>query len=250
MYPFTAKRALFLGGMIALFCSFASAHAATTEEKLKSALQSAFPGMSVESIQPTSLPGLYEVTAGGTIFYSDATAQHVVYGDMLSIKGQNNVVNLTEEKRKQTRLALLKTIPEKTMIIYPANKPRYQVTVFTDIDCGYCRKFHQDIPELNRQGVTVRYIAFPREGKKSATYNKMVSIWCSADKQTALNEAKKGGNVTAGSCNHPIDDHMRIVQKLELHGTPTMILSNGTILPGYLPPATLLEQLRKADADL
>lgn len=250
MYPFTAKRAFFLSGFLALLCLFATAQATTNEDKLKSALQEAFPGMLVENIQPTSLPGIYEVSSGTTIFYSDIAAKHVFYGDILRIQSQNNVVNLTEEKRKQTRVSLLKKVSDETMIIYPADKPRYHVTVFTDIDCGYCRKFHQDIPELNRQGVTVRYLAFPREGKKSATYNKMVSIWCNTDKQTALNEAKKGGNVTAGSCNHPIDDHLRIVQKMELQGTPTMILSNGAILPGYLPPAALLEQLKKADANL
>jgi thiol:disulfide interchange protein DsbC len=227
----------------------ANVDAQPANPQLKSTLQAAFPEIVIDSVQPSPINGLYEVTAGSTIFYSNADGSHIVYGDMLHVKGKD-ISNLTENKRKASRAKTVQGISDETTIIYPAKRPKYILTVFTDTDCGYCRRFHQDIAELNKQGVTVRYVAFPREGKNSATYKKMVSIWCSKDRQKAMNDAKNGLPVPAINCDHPIDMHMEIVETLGLKGTPTLLMSDGTMLPGYLPPPALLAQLQKVNADI
>jgi len=243
----TIKRAILCFSVFVVCISVAMAQ--TTHEVLKTKLESAFPGISIDSITSTAVPGLYEVTSGTVIFYSNADGSHILHGDMLAVKNKE-LTNLTEEKRKQARVKIVNDLSPETLIVYPAKVQRYQLTVFTDTDCGYCRRFHKDIAELNRMGVTVRYVAFPREGKDSATYQKMASIWCSPDRAKAMTDVKSGSSIAAAACKHPLDEHLRVVEALELKGTPTMVLLDGTVIPGYLPPAALLEQLKKVNTDI
>ena len=129
------------------------------------------------------------------------------------------------------------------MIIYEPKKTEHTLTVFTDIDCGYCRKLHQQIAEYNALGIRIRYMAFPRAGIDSESYNKTVDVWCAKDRKQALTDAKNGKEVTSESCNSPIQAQYELGRRLGVTGTPALFLESGEMLPGYVPPKRLKEIL-------
>jgi thiol:disulfide interchange protein DsbC len=188
--------------------------------------------------------GLYEVRIAGQIFYVTADGSHLLNGELFSIKER---INLTERSRGESRLDFIKSLDEKELIQYPARgEEKHVITVFTDIDCGYCRRMHRGMKEMNELGITVRYMAFARSAVGSASYNKLVGVWCSKDRNTAMDKAKLQGELSEQLCeNNPVAKHMEIGQALGVRGTPALLLQNGVLLPGYLPPQQLLEELDK-----
>jgi thiol:disulfide interchange protein DsbC len=151
--------------------------------------------------------------------------------------------NITESKLGAVRKAALDKIGEQDMIVFKAPNSKYTVSVFTDIDCGYCRKLHSEIDQYLAQGITVRYLFFPRAGKGSESYNKAVAVWCAADKNKALTAAKKGDAFDSKSCDNPVDKHMQLGEDFGMTGTPMIVTAKGNILPGYVPAAQLAKVL-------
>ena len=129
------------------------------------------------------------------------------------------------------------------MIVYGPKDAKRHITVFTDIDCGYCRKLHNEMPELTAAGIQVRYLAYPRAGVGSKSHKKYVSVWCNSDQQTAMTDAKAGRDVPVASCENPVEESFELGRKVGVEGTPTIIFDDGTLTPGYLPSATLIERL-------
>lgn len=210
--------------------------------RLKGVLAQVMPG-SPDSITATPMPGIYEVAYGSQVLYVSADGRYLVNGELFDVQKRTN---LTEERRSKARLATLKGIDEKSMIVYPAKgKSKHTVTVFTDIDCGYCRKLHQGMAEMNELGITIRYLSFPRAGVGSESYKKAVDVWCSKDRNKAMDKAKANQAVegAAASCNAPINKHMELANTFGVTGTPSMVLEDGRFLPGYLPPQQLLAVL-------
>ena len=156
-----------------------------------------------------------------------------------SLMDLSNGRNLTEDKRAAGRLKLIKSVDESNTIVFSPAKVKHSVIVFTDIDCPYCRRLHQEMAELNNQGIEIRYILFPRAGAKSKSYDKAVAVWCSEDRQKALTDAKAGKPVAEKTCDNPIDENLALVDKLGISGTPTLVLENGQLIPGYVPAARL-----------
>ncbi len=206
--------------------------------QVKKALESVAPGAKADSITATPLPGLYEVVVGAEIVYISKDGHYMLQGDLVDLPAQKN---LTEAKRGVGRLKLVNAISENAMIVFaPKNQPvKHTITVFTDVDCGYCRKMHGEMTELNRQGIKVRYLMFPRAGKNSPSYDKAVSVFCSKDRNAALTRAKATGNIEKKTCTNPVDQHMALVERLGLTGTPTLMLEDGRLMPGYVPAQRL-----------
>jgi thiol:disulfide interchange protein DsbC len=199
---------------------------------------------SLDRIRKTPIAGLYEATLGSTIIYITANGKHFILGEIYRTK---NTENLTESRRNQMRMRAINAIDESEMVVFaPKRKTKYIVNVFTDVDCGYCAKFHKEVPLLNRAGVKVRYLAFPRAGKGSDTYNTMVSVWCADDQQKAMTDAKNRRKVKSKTCNHPIDKLYNLGQDVGVTGTPALVLSNGKLLPGYIPYYQLIPKLQQA----
>ena len=148
--------------------------------------------------------------------------------------------NLTEGAREKISARLLNEIGEQDMIVLAPKETRHTITVFTDVDCPYCVRLHQDVPELNRQGVKVRYLLYPRAGIGSETYRRSVATWCAADRAKAVGIAKSGGRLELKTCANPVERHYRLGERLGVSGTPTIYLENGRKIPGYVPPAQLL----------
>lgn len=210
---------------------------------LRIALDNLMPGSLPDSINKTPLPGIYEVSFGTAIFYFNKDASLMLKGDLIDMKSK---VNLTEKKRTGARVALIDAVGDANMIVYPAKNEKYKVTVFTDIDCPYCVKLHREMTDYNNMGITVRYMAYPRAGVGSPSYDKIVSVWCSKDRKQAMSDAKSGKAIEKKTCDNPVAKQLDLGQAIGVRGTPAMFLSDGTMLPGYVQAARLKAILDEA----
>jgi thiol:disulfide interchange protein DsbC len=204
------------------------------------ALENVIPHAKPDRIQHSPIPGLYELTYGTDIVYVTKDGHYLLQGDIFDVQKRENV---TEPKRQQARLSAINAVGEKNMIVFAPKQAKYEVTVFTDVECGYCRKFHQEMSELNGLGVKVRYLAFPRAGIGSSTYDKMVSVWCADDPQKAITDAKADRPVPPKQCDNPVSEEYNLGRALGVTGTPTLILDNGQLIPGYVPAQRLVKML-------
>ena len=217
---------------------------APADDSLRAALKKLIPD-EPDSIKASQMPGVYEVLYGLDVVYISEDGQFLISGSLIDV---DTGKNLTEDKRAEGRIALINAVDESKMIVFSPEEVKHRVTVFTDIDCGYCRRMHTEIDELNKLGIEVRYLFFPRAGLNSKSYKKAVSVWCSENQQEALTQAKLGKPVAEKTCDNPVDEHMGLVRKLGLTGTPASVLANGQIMPGYLPVERYVEMLAEADA--
>ncbi|MDA7563829.1 thioredoxin fold domain-containing protein [Gammaproteobacteria bacterium] len=202
-------------------------------------------GMSVKGIKQSQVDGLFVVDIGDLQpIYASKDGNFFLYGEMYAIKN-GELLNTTKQEISLNRRAILDSeLLEKDFITFAANDEKHVITVFTDVDCGYCRKFHGEIEDYNAQGITVNYVAFPRSGLESDSYNKIVSAWCSSDPKGTLTALKEGRDPALKLCqDHPVEDHYLLGQRIGITGTPAIISSSGDLLPGYLPPMELLKKL-------
>lgn len=200
------------------------------------------PGAKVEELKPSPIPGMYEFHRDGDVGYVTSDGKYFLGGDLYDIdKG----VNLSEMSRMDTRRTLLATIPESETVTFSPANPKYTITVFTDVDCGYCRKLHGEINELNRLGVRVRYVFYPQQGPGSESWKTAEAVWCSADRADALTRAKRGEAIKAESCGStPVARQYQLGHKLNMRGTPGIFTANGDYVTGYLPAGQLVKQLK------
>jgi thiol:disulfide interchange protein DsbC len=201
-------------------------------------------GMVISAIVPSPVSGLYEVQIqNGQALYVSADAKYLIPGDLFEARSEG-LVNLGEARRNELRLQKISALDEKDMIIYPASAEQKAVlTVFTDVDCPYCRKLHGEITELNDMGVTVRYLAFPRTGLNTETSAKMIATWCAEDPRAMFTAAKRGADVPPADCDSPVEEQYQLGREVGVTGTPALVFDDGTIVPGYVPAATLAQYL-------
>lgn len=206
-----------------------------------SKLQAALGGVQPDSVADSALPGLYEVTIGAQILYLSEDGRYVIQGDIVDLASSDNV---TENRRNGLRAKAIEAVGEDKMIIFsPKGETKYTITVFTDLDCGYCRKLHQEIASYNDLGIKIRYLMFPRTGLNSESYDKAVSAWCADDRNEALTRAKRGETIEPRTCDNPVSQHYNLGQQLGVRGTPSIILADGEMVPGYVPADRLLQML-------
>ena len=208
----------------------------------RAAIVSKIDGLKLEDVRMTPVNGVYEITRGSEISYTSSDGRYVILGDMYDVDSDNN---LSENRRRAIRSRILDGIPESEMLVFSPKDPKYTITVFTDIDCGYCRRLHSQIAEYNRLGIRVRYLFFPRTGPNTESWHKAEAVWCSSNRNEALTRAKNGENIQAPNC--PADIVARdyeLSHKLSVDGTPAIFLASGEMLPGYAPPTTLAKYLK------
>lgn len=233
---------LALGAAIAAAAS--SVIAASPEEAIKAKLGQLGGKVTIEHITETPVKGVYEVQfSGGQLVYSSADGGYLFRGDMLKIDG-NKWTNLTEQTRSKALAKLIDGVPKEKMVVFsPEGKPKSHVTVFTDVDCGYCRKLHTEVPQLNKMGIEVRYVAFPRGGKQAPAFSIMENVWCAKDRKAAMTKAKKGQKVDAKKCDSPVEEQYKLGLQVGVNGTPALVLADGRLVPGYQPAANLAKLL-------
>lgn len=215
---------------------------ATPDARARSAVAQLNPNAKVDYVGAAPLPGFREVIAGGQLLYISDDGRYLMQGAVLDLDQQQDLMQtsaaLAEHRRK-----LIATIPHSEKIVFAPPNPRYTVTVFTDIECGYCRKLHGEIAELNRQGIAVEYLAFPRMGLGSQDHKDMISVWCAPDRKRALTDAKAGKSVPARDCKNPVTMEFDVGQRIGVSGTPAIYSAEGIQLGGYLPPAAMRARL-------
>lgn len=200
-------------------------------------------GLAPKSIEPSPVPGLSQVLTARGLFYYSEQGNYLLHGTMYNI--DEKMKNETDSALVGHRVDEIDKLKDG-VIEYKADDEKYVVNVFTDISCGYCRKLHKELADYNEAGITVRYLAYPRGGLEGRSYTDMVKIWCAKDQQQALDEAKINQVIVANEmCQSPVDEHYKIGSMLGVSGTPAIILSDGTMVPGYKPADALLRQLQK-----
>ena len=209
-------------------------------DAIETSLKKALPGTAIDKITPSPVDGVSEVLMGPTVFYITNDGKYLFQGSLIDMKTRKN---LSEDRRKEVRIAAINDFGEDRMIIFPAEKPRHTITVFTDIDCGYCRKLHNEIDKYNDKGISVRYLMFPRAGLNSDSFNKAVSVWCEEDRNQALTDAKAGKVLPKADCDNPIKEEYELGNVIGVRGTPAIILEDGEMLPGYIPAEKLAKVL-------
>ena len=205
------------------------------------ALLEIFPGATDYSLNDSVVDGLYAVSIGSEVIYVSKDGKFLIRGEIYDLQ---NSVNVTEEKRVLGRLDVMQSLDEETMIIYEPKKIKHTITIFTDIDCGYCRKFHQQIGDYLDLGIRVRYLSFPRTGPDTESWEKAQSVWCSKNRQDSLDLAKQGKKIDSVFCfDSPVEKHYNLGSVFNISGTPTIVTEKGKIIVGYLPPESLLFRL-------
>ena len=216
-----------------------SAQTVAADEQLAQArinIQKYLNGVPAENIQLSPIKGLYKVFMPPRVFYISGDGQFAVDGDVIDLKSGTNI---TQAERQKSLVNAINSMGEDTMIIFKAKNSQHTINVFTDIDCGYCRKLHKAVPEYNKLGITVRYLAFPRAGIGSSSFKKAESVWCSDDQRAAMTKAKSGIELPEGNCKNPVAKHIQLGNMIGITGTPAIILESGRLIPGFVPPTRL-----------
>lgn len=231
--------------VISLVARAADPVPARVAESLRQMLESPANGLKVASIEASEIVGMYAVQfEQGPLVYASASGQFFIVGDLFTV-GPAGYVNLAEKRRDGMRAEEMAAVDTDDMIIFPAEgETRSHISVFTDVTCFYCQKLHREVPELNKRGVEVRYLAYPRAGVDSEGYRKLATAWCADNPPLILTRLKNGESVPDNVCkNTPIAAQYQLGQSLGVRGTPAIVTATGQMIPGYQSADELMATL-------
>ena len=222
----------------------------SAEARTVAAIAQLNPNVEVESVTAAPMPGFLQAIVGGQVVYVSDDGQYLFLpGAGGALYDTQARTNLSEVALAGMRTELLATIPQSERIVFAPPNPVHTVTVFTDVECGYCRKLHSEIAEYNAQGIAVEYLAFPRMGIGSEDFDKMVSVWCADDRRKAMTDAKDEKRIPQRDCTTTVNQQYDIGRRVGLTGTPMILAEDGTQMGGYVPPAELRQALDKRKAE-
>jgi thiol:disulfide interchange protein DsbC len=215
------------------------------DERVRESLRVLLPGLVPDSVNATPVDNLYEVVFGTQIVYVTGDGRFLLQGKIIDLETRTEVTDARLSDLKRDAMA---AVSEDTMVIYGPEDPKYRVTVFTDIDCGFCRKLHAEMDQYNAEGIEIRYLFYPRAGIGSPSFDKAVSVWCADDRHAAMDDAKAGRSIAQRKCDNPVAEHHALGQAFSIQGTPALVLDSGEVVPGYVPPAKLRQALDRQAA--
>ncbi|WP_100640022.1 thioredoxin fold domain-containing protein [Marinobacter salexigens] len=217
--------------------------AGEVEDSISESLSAAVPGLKILSVQESEAQGLYEVqSSNGETIYTTRDGQYLLTGDLLKVTSKG-IANVTEEARANERRKTMASYGGNGLISYKADNEKAVIDVFTDIDCPYCRKLHDEVSQLNDYGITLNYYAYPRSGPGTPSFKKYESVWCAEDQQSAMDTAKAGKAVATATCDNPVLEQFQLGRRIGVTGTPAIVLEDGNIVRGYVPARNLAEGL-------
>lgn len=222
----------------------AFASSPTPNDMLKKKVEDTL-GLEVSSVAAAPISGLYQVITNRGVLYITQDGSKLIHGNIYDL--DSSMKNLTEAALAGPRLEMLKNFEDK-MLVYKAKNEKHVVTVFTDITCGYCRKLHREMADYNKLGITVRYLAFPRQGVPSPNADEMEAVWCAKDPLKAMDDAKAGNAIAAAKCDADIAGQYNLGGSFGVNGTPAIVLEDGSMIPGYQPPNALFDLLERVSA--
>ena len=197
-----------------------------------------------DDVTHSPIDGWYTIHKGSIVAYISADGRYLLQGDLIDLENQTN---LSENVRNDSRRDLMANLTEDQVIVFSPEEVKHSITVFTDIDCTYCRRLHSQIDQYLALGIEVRYLMYPRNGPASPAWTKAENVWCAADRQEALTQAKLGRDVPVEKCDASIvQDHFVMGQDVGLSGTPAIVFEDGTLIGGYLAPEQLIGALEGA----
>lgn len=234
-------RSIFLAMLVLAFGN-ACADETDAAKALRADLKKEMPDMQLQSLTELGDSGLFEAVINDRIYYFTTDGKYLIQGNVLSLESREN---LTQRRELDIKTDILSRQNPEDLIIFAPEKTDYMLTVFTDVDCAYCRKLHEEMDDYNALGIGIRYMAFPRAGVESESAKKLVEVWCAADPRQAMTDAKAEREVKdAKICkDNPVIAQFETGQRLGVEGTPALFLENGQLLPGYVPPKRLREIL-------
>lgn len=227
--------------IICLFVAPVTAEEISLETARKN-ISNTFKGVNPENIIESPIPGLYQVAIPPRFFYVSADGRYLMRGSLIDTVTKKDI---SKYARNKSVAVAINALGEDSMIIFGDKSLKHTITVFTDIDCGYCRKLHNEIKKYNKMGIRVRYLAYPRAGIGSDAFKKAEAVWCSKDRKKAMTQAKKGLAVKSKKCANPVAQHYTLGGLVGVRGTPSLILESGEMIPGYIPAARLSEALKQ-----
>ena len=198
------------------------------------------------AISETPIEGILMVQVSGDIVYATSDGKYLIQGRVIDLDTRED---LTEGAKAEVRREVMANMDTSNQIVFAPEEPTYELTVFTDIDCGYCRKLHEQVPQYNEEGISIRYMAFPRAGIGSRSYEKAVTVWCPDDQQQAMTEAKAGVEMAPIQCENPVAEQYQLGMTLGVSGTPALLTPDGQLIPGYVPPAQLRQRLDRMNPE-
>jgi thiol:disulfide interchange protein DsbC len=205
-------------------------------------IRSLAPNAGSIAISETPIDGILQVQINGDIIYTSADGKYMFQGRIIDLDTREDLTEATKAGLRKERMG---DIDPSRQITFSPEEPMYDLTVFTDIDCGYCRKLHAQVAEYNKQGIAIHYMSFPRAGIGSRSYEKAVAVWCADDQQAAMTAAKLGGEPDPEQCENPVAEQYQLGIDLGVTGTPALLTPNGQLIPGYVPPEQLRLRLDK-----
>ncbi len=233
--------------LIALPLGLAAA-GVSAQDLTKEDLATRLNGVTAADISDSPLPGIYQVAIGAQVAYVTKDGRYIIRGD---IYDADSSANVSEETRARARVSMLDSVDPASMIVFkPASgEVKHKITIFTDIDCGYCRQFHREIDKVTALGIEVHYLFYPRTGPNTESWTKADQVWCAPNHNSALTRAKLGGEIPeVPACNSPVEAHYELGQQIGVRGTPAIFSETGELIGGYLPPATLAKVLDDPNA--
>lgn len=198
------------------------------------------------AVAETPVEGILEVRVDSEVIYMTDDGRYLLQGRLFDLESQTD---LTDRSKTKIRKTAMDDLDVSESITFGPENPAHEIFVFTDIDCGYCRRLHAQIDEYNEQGIAVHYLMFPRAGNGSESWDKAVSVWCADDQQTAITRAKEGRDPRPEQCDNPVEEQYSMGQKMGVTGTPALLTSNGVLIPGYVPPEQLVQRLDRLAAE-
>ena len=207
---------------------------------IRATMKKVLPDMPVDAVTPAPFAGFSEVAVQGRVFYVSNDGRLLLHGNLLDVARNENLTRLSEGTLRRSELD---AVGAERRIIFAAAKPKHRITVFTDIDCGFCRKLHSQMADYNAAGITVEYLFFPRTGPGSESFEQAVAVWCADDRRAALTQAKSGTVFAHANCKNPVASDYALGQRVGVDGTPAIYAENGVQIGGYLDPAEMLARL-------
>jgi thiol:disulfide interchange protein DsbC len=218
------------------------------EKMVRQAIGSLAANIQVDSIESAPMPGFYQVIAAGQMLYVSTDGKYLMHGDVIDLSRHQNISDAAWSRFRKDELA---KVPASQRIVFAPPHPKYTISVFTDVNCGFCRALHEQVAAFNQEGIAVEYLAWPREGvtttagRPTPTYTEMVSVWCASDRKAAFTAAKEGHAPKPTSCANPVKDQFNLGMKLGVSGTPAIYGPDGRTLGGYVTPEQLLQALKQ-----
>ena len=216
--------------------------AAQPQDQIAKTLAERIPQLQqVDEIKPTPMKGLYEVRIGTDIFYSNASGDYLIQGELIDTRAQRN---LTEDRINQLTAIDFKKLPLADAIKIVRGNGERQLAVFEDPNCGYCKRFERDLQSVDN--VTVHLFLYPILSRDSA--EKSRNIWCAKSSEKAWHDLMlKDKTPAAASCDiDAIQRNLALGRKHKITGTPTLIFADNTRVPGAIPAGEVEKYLATA----